>query len=86
MKTMLPQIHMNGSGAKALAEQAEAARQALYAAQEALSAAAPNARDYYTIGDDAFRVARAEHEARQTALREMLEHFERVQLRAMGED
>lgn len=83
---ILPQIHLNGTSVDELVEQAEAARQALYAASEALTNAAPNARDYYVIGPDAFRVAQAEYEARQSALREMIEHYDRVVIRALGED
>lgn len=84
--TMLPMIHMNGTSAAELEEQADRARTALMAAQDALTAAAPNARDYYVIGPDAFRTARAEHEARQRVLSEMIAHYERAQLRALGED
>lgn len=63
-----PTIHLNGSGAKHLADAYAAAVEALHAAAEALQGAAPNARDYYPQGDDAFRQAALEHRARAIVL------------------
>ncbi len=58
---LLPSIHLNGTSAEQLLEQACEAGNAVRAAIVALEAAGPNARDYYPQGDDAFTRARAEH-------------------------
>lgn len=60
----LPTIHLNGSSVDSLIEQIETAGHALMAAHGALVLAAPNARDYYVQGPDAFDKAVQEHEAR----------------------
>lgn len=57
-------IHLNGTHPQVLYDQLHAASRALQDAGAALAAAAPNARDYYPLGPDAFGVAQAEHEAR----------------------
>ncbi len=59
-----PTIHMNGTSAAELAERYEAAAVAVAAALDALTFAAPNARDYYPQGPTAFAEARREHEER----------------------
>ncbi len=69
---ILPTIHRNGTSADALLEQARAAGDALREALDALQGAAPNARDYYPQGPDAYRAAEAEHAARIGALRRVL--------------
>ena len=63
-----PRIHGNGTGRARLEEQFERAGHALHEALEALSEAAPNARDYYVIDAGAFGRARDEHEARLRAV------------------
>lgn len=57
----LPTVHLNGSGRKTLADQLEASHLALTAALEAMRAGAPNGRDYYPQGSDAFERARVQH-------------------------
>lgn len=63
-----PTIHMNGSSADVLVEGYAEASSAITTALEKLAAAAPNARDYYPQGDDAFEQARMEHFARLARL------------------
>lgn len=59
-----PCIHMNGTSREALADQHQSAIRALSLALAALREAAPNARDYYVQGDDAYHHARTEHQSR----------------------
>lgn len=66
--TTTPIIHLNGSSAESLLEDNAQAHHAVRKAIEALAAVAPNARDYYPKGDDAYRSARREHEERMLAL------------------
>ena len=68
----LPTIHMNGTSAQALYNGYRAAGSAVRKAIEALEETAPNARDYYLEGEDAFDRAVKEHAARVHALREVL--------------
>jgi hypothetical protein len=72
---MLPTIHLNGTSRDALAESYANAGGAVRAALNALVEAAPNARDYYPQGGDAFTAAAAEHNARCAALRKVLEEL-----------
>lgn len=60
----LPLVHLNGTSAKALVESYELAGQAVARAIECLQDAAPNARDYYALGPDAWKRAMQEHAAR----------------------
>lgn len=60
----IPAVHLNGSGRQALVSQNLAARSAVRHAIEALAEAAPNQRDYYVLGDDAWKRARDQHVAR----------------------
>lgn len=55
-KTVIPTVHLNGSGAKNLKAQYEEAIDAVSTAINALPA--PHARDYYVQEDGAFEVAR----------------------------
>lgn len=59
-----PTIHRNGTSKPALYEQLLAASAAVRAAIWALAEAAPNARDYYPQGPDAYPQASAQHSAR----------------------
>lgn len=59
-----PTIHLNGTSKEALLEQWEEAYNALRIAIEKLAAAAPNGRDYYPQGPDAFAKATEEHRER----------------------
>jgi hypothetical protein len=75
----LPLVHLNGTSAEHLLEGYTAAREAVSAAIHALADAAPNARDYYPIGDHAYAAARREHDARMVALVSVLEDLTRLE-------
>jgi hypothetical protein len=59
---MGPMVHLNGTSGEELIRQMRACVEALGGALNALYTAAPNARDYYPLGDCAFATARAQHE------------------------
>ena len=75
MQAILPSIHLNGTSAAALADDAKRAMRAASAALTEAHHAAPNARDYYPQGELAFREAMAQHEAIVAAIRLVLAHF-----------
>ena len=56
----LPTIHLNGTGAKSLADEYHAVYQAIDRAGDALQAATCNARDFYPQGNAAWQQAREE--------------------------
>ena len=56
----LPTIHLNGTGAKSLADEYHAVYQAIDQAGDALQAATCNARDFYPQGNAAWQQAREE--------------------------
>lgn len=64
----LPTIHLNGTSAQALFDANLDAIQAVEAAIDAVQRAAPNGRDYYVQGPDAFPRAQREHQERQRLL------------------
>jgi hypothetical protein len=79
----MPIVHFNGSSPERLAAQYEAARDAVYVALDAMREAAPNARDYYPIGDDAFARAAVEHVRRLQALEVMLKEMDQLLCRVL---
>lgn len=77
-----PTIHLNGTSRDELYDQLLAASAAVRGAISALTAAAPNGRDYYPQGSDAWPQASAQHSARvqklvdvREELYELLEHI-----------
>lgn len=58
---MIPTIHLNGTSHDDLYAANIAARRALRVAIEKIQADAPNARDFYPQGHDAYARARGEH-------------------------
>ena len=68
MKLTYPSIHMNGTSAKSLIEGYVAGYEAIGQAIHALQNNAPHGRDYYPQGDEAYKKAREEHEARVSHL------------------
>jgi hypothetical protein len=62
--TMTPTIHLNGTAGESLIKDNLKALRSLQDAVEALQGAAPNGRDYYVEGPQAYSVARREHETR----------------------
>lgn len=71
MSILAPTVHLNGTSKEALIDQIKDAYGAIETAIDALCAAAPNARDYYPQGPDAFSAARAQHDARAKKLVEV---------------
>jgi hypothetical protein len=74
----IPTIHLNGTSSDALIDQWTTAGQALLGAIAALTAAWPNARDYYVQGPTAADEAKREHEARIKVLRDMRDDVTRI--------
>jgi len=68
----IPTLHLNGSGGQQLAEQIEAAQSSLFRALNDLAFTAPNARDYYPQGDQAFTAACYEHRLRVARVQDVL--------------
>lgn len=71
---MKPTIHLNGSSRETLQQGFEKAYRAINAAQEAFAECAPNARDYYVQGPDAYRRASAEYVRHAEAIRAALDY------------
>lgn len=65
---IIPTIHNNGTSGSILLQQVLDSKHALQEAVKALCQAAPNGRDYYPQGPDAFRQAQAEHISRYNRL------------------
>ena len=70
-----PLVHLNGTSGESLLSGYVHVRATLTKGIEALHGAAPNARDYYPLGDDAFSAARREHEDRTRRLMSVLEEI-----------
>lgn len=71
----VPTVHINGTHRDSLLEQQTEACAALTRALDAMRAAAPNARDFYVQGPEAFEQAVAEHASRVKAVdRVRMEH------------
>lgn len=64
----IPTIHLNGTSKDALLDALAEALVALFNAERALEATAPNGRDYYPQGPDALTIAAREHRTRVDAL------------------
>lgn len=74
----LPAIHTGGTSKTELLDQATYAGDMMRSAIDALGAAAPNARDYYVIGPDAYSRARAQHEDRLKRLTQIRKELEQI--------
>lgn len=72
----LPTIHDNGTSAVRLGDAYSAAYAALDAAVELMRETAPNGRDYYPQGPDAYEAATAEHRNRIGAIRKAMDELE----------
>lgn len=72
---LMPTVHLNGTSSKELLAQAEKAYYAVDAAFDAVSAASPNARDYYVQGERALAQAVEEHAAHLKSLRLVLDDY-----------
>lgn len=74
-----PTVHLNGTSRQALQDGYRGARHALRKAEEALAEAAPNARDYYPQGPEAYPEAAREHADRLAALRRVREELHDIE-------
>jgi hypothetical protein len=72
---MIPTVHRNGTGGTALLDQVTNAASAIHDALRAMCDAAPNARDYYVQGEQAFKRAAAEHSERCAIVRKVGEKY-----------
>lgn len=70
-----PLVHLNGSSAQHLIDEALGVAQAIGSAMARLAEAAPNARDYYPLGDAAWNQAKREHEDRQARLKSVYDEI-----------
>ena len=69
---MTPTLHINGTSRDELLDQLSVAGGKVMDAIEALTAAAPNGRDYYPQGPSALSRAQSEHDARIARLNTVL--------------
>jgi hypothetical protein len=76
--TVFPTVHLNGTSKRELFDGYLNAYRAVIDAIGAVQASAPNARDYYPQGNDAFRAARDEHVARLHALQTVADGLEAI--------
>ncbi len=74
----IPTIHLNGTSGTELIDQNLEAYEAIRSAVSSVERAAPNARDFYVQGENAYREAVAEHAARVKALLAVAEAYERI--------
>lgn len=75
---IVPAIHMNGTAAKDLRNDAQAAFDAVNHAMERLALAAPNGRDYYVQDAGAIQRVQAQHELRMGNLRAVREELAEI--------
>ena len=83
---MLPTIHLNGTSAEALQEGYCTVADALYLALKELIDNGPNARDYYPQGDEAYREAAKEHEARIRKVQEIRAEILQLQVAILDQE
>jgi len=70
-----PLIHLNGTSAETLANQYDAAYEALMVALELLNETAPNQRDYYPLGEEEWKAALDAHFSRIAAIRQVMQEL-----------
>lgn len=75
-----PTVHLNGTSGEELRRQVSEAGTAVRDALRALANAAPNARDYYPAGPDAFRAASAEHASRVARVKAVAEELYDIEI------
>jgi hypothetical protein len=76
MTLTLPVIHMNGTSRERLMDAIEEAYSKVGDAMSALAQTAPNGRDYYPAGPEAFEKAIEEHMSRVARLQTVREELE----------
>jgi hypothetical protein len=75
-KLIVPAVHLNGTGKNDLLDALEKAYRACNDAYDALRQTAPNGRDYYVYGPDAYSRARDEHLQRMRAIDTVVKELE----------
>lgn len=82
----LPTIHSNGTSAESLTEGLCEAYSALNDAYDKLKQTAPNGRDYYPQGPDAYGRAREEHMGRLDRVYSVMKELEAlaIEIQTMG--
>lgn len=78
-KLTYPTIHLNGSSKERLLDDVVEAAGAIRRAERALNEMAPNARDYYVEGPDAFAKANEQHRDRLERLASVLREVAAIQ-------
>ena len=81
-----PHIHRNGTSPDELLRQFTDVASALREALEKIQAAAPNGRDYYPMGNDAFGQAAKQHVRQREAVEGVLREFELMALAVFNAD
>ena len=71
----IPTVHLNGTSRDSLIDGLCDAGHVVIDAMKALADAAPNARDYYVQGDDAYGIARTQHEERLAKLKSVYDEL-----------
>jgi hypothetical protein len=74
----VPCIHLNGTAPQDLRQDLQTATEALRHAVARLTAAMPNARDYYVLGADAPYKAISEHSSRMERLQVIYNEIEEI--------
>jgi hypothetical protein len=69
---MVPMVHLNGTSKQSLLDQYENAIKALEDAKDVLLKSAPNGRDYYPKGPDAYEIARKQHYSRTAKINQVI--------------
>jgi hypothetical protein len=75
-----PLLHLNGTSFDELLGQLTEAGSSVNAAVRALEKAAPNQRDYYPLGPDAWGAAQREHASRLARLLSVRDELEQLAL------
>ena len=78
VKLRIPLVHLNGTSKQALLDQIADAGCAVQAAMRKLDDACPNQRDYYPLGEEAWREAVAQHTARLDKLSEVFGELQQI--------
>jgi hypothetical protein len=78
MAVLIPTVHLNGSHAEGLREEAHRAMCAIGDAISAVGDMGPDARDYYPQGPNVASVARRDHDGRIARLRSVLEEISAI--------
>ena len=76
----IPTVHLNGDSYNSLFESHEEAMDTVAVAIHAVGGTAPNGRNFYCQGDDAFAIETAtnEHQDRMRRLREVYEELQEI--------